>query len=175
MVKQRAIDASWHNTVTITVNTRNYNLFDNYGLLTTQQIRTHVNTYAGTQTRDAQNAYQMAVALAASLTEGARTKVALLSHEYTVNGMVDGLLYFKALIKTATIDTRATTSTIRDKLSSLDRHMQTIDSDISRFVADVKTWEQSLLARGETTNDLLVNLFKGLKSASDLLFVSYIR
>ena len=65
-------------------------------------------------------------------------------------------------------------TTIRRNLSSLDSYINRIDSDIEKFNVYVKTQRVSLLARGETTNDLLVNLFKGYHSASDREFIGYI-
>ena len=116
----------------------------------------------------------MAECFSNSLTATARTRVASRKEEYTLNGLIDGLLYFKAIIKTASVDTRATTTTLRNKLASLDHHMQEVSSNVSTFIVDVKSWQQSLLARGETTNDLMVNVFRGLKACSDTTFVRYI-
>lgn len=174
LADDRAHLSNWKMTTAMTVNGENYDLFDHYGLLTTDQIYQHVMTYIGQPTRDAQNACQMAECFKKSLTQSARTRVSTRKAEYTIGGLVDGLLYFKAIIKTATIDTRATTTTLRNKLSSLDTHMQEVESNVSTFIVDVKAWQQSLLARGETTSDLMVNIFTGLKACSDASFVSYI-
>lgn len=174
MCNKRAIESNWKMTTAIQVDGQTYDLFDHYGMLTTKQILDHVNIYVGTNTRNAQNAYQMAECFSNSLTETARTRVASRKEEYTLNGLIDGLLYFKAIIKTASVDTRATTTTLRNKLASLDHHMQEVSSNVSTFIVDVKSWQQSLLARGETTNDLMVNVFRGLKACSDTTFVRYI-
>ena len=64
---------------------------------------------------------------------------------------------------------------IRAKLSALDSYILTIGCDISKFNAYVKDLIDSLTARGETTQDLLANLFKAYKAVSDREFVSYIR
>ena len=64
---------------------------------------------------------------------------------------------------------------IRDKLSSLDLYLPTIGHDIVKFNAYVKDLLDSLNARGETTHDLLSNVFKAYKSTSDKTFVEYIR
>jgi hypothetical protein len=50
-----------------------------------------------------------------------------------------------------------------------------LDSNIESFNFYVKTQIQSLSARGETTNDLLINLFKGYKAADDAEFLDFIR
>lgn len=174
LADKRAIECNWKMSTLITVDGVQHDLFEQYGFLTTDHIRAHVNTYVGTHTRHAQNAFQMAECFDKTLTESARTRVTTRKEEYTINGMVDGLLFFKAIIKTASIDTRATTTTLRNKLASLDHHMQEVSSNIRTFIVDVKSWQQNLLARGETTNDLMVNVFRGLKACSDANFVRYI-
>ena len=52
--------------------------------------------------------------------------------------------------------------------------MQKVDSDIVEFNNYVDTQVEALAARGQTTNDLLTNLFIGYKAASDKKFVEYI-
>ena len=76
--------------------------------------------------------------------------------------------------QSAQVDTPATVSEIRYKLMNLSQHMQDVDSDIKQFNIDVQTYVMALEARGNTTSDLLVNLFCGCKSASDETFRKYI-
>jgi len=57
----------------------------------------------------------------------------------------------------------------------LDTYIKTVDSDIEKFNNYVKGLLRDLEARGETTQDLLSNLFKGYKAASDEKFVEYIQ
>ena len=52
--------------------------------------------------------------------------------------------------------------------------MPTIGHDITKFNMHVKDLLRQLTARGETTQDLLVNLFKGYAATSDQAFVRYI-
>jgi len=53
--------------------------------------------------------------------------------------------------------------------------MKTVNSDIEKFNLYVRKLRQDLSARGEKSNDLLVNLFKGYASASDEAFTRYIQ
>ena len=57
----------------------------------------------------------------------------------------------------------------------MDTYIKTVDSDIEKFNNYVKSLLRDLEARGETTQDLLSNLFKGYKAASDEKFVKYIQ
>jgi hypothetical protein len=57
----------------------------------------------------------------------------------------------------------------------LDAKMIELDSNIETFNVYVKAQIKNLSARGETTNDLLTNLFKGYKVADDVEFADFIR
>ena len=63
---------------------------------------------------------------------------------------------------------------IRQNLSSLDTYINTIGCDIRKFDAYVQNRLEGLALRGETTNDLLSNLFKGYQAVSYHTFVKYI-
>jgi hypothetical protein len=94
--------------------------------------------------------------------------------KYTVEGKESGPLLFKLLMQTAVVDTVATAEFYRANLSSLDTYIATVDSNIEIFNQYVKTQLAGLKARGETTNDLLTNLFKAYLNVSDEAFVRYI-
>jgi rhamnose utilization protein RhaD (predicted bifunctional aldolase and dehydrogenase) len=66
-------------------------------------------------------------------------------------------------------------SFIRTSLTELDDKMIDLDSDIKAFNFFVQTQVKSLAARGETSSDLLINLFKGYKVADDSEFQNFIR
>jgi hypothetical protein len=86
-----------------------------------------------------------------------------------------GAILLKIIIMKAHVDTRATVSFICTVLSSLDTNMMALDSDISKFNAYVKTQVIALEARGETTSDPLVNVFKGYETAQDSEFALFIK
>ena len=172
--RKRANSANWMATLQVPLNGVTYDLTDNYGFLTFDQIRSHAISYIAAQSRNYQNAFQIYECLFATLTDDARTKVATRFNDYMIADQPDGLLFFKAIIATAQVDTPATVSQIRYKLMNLAQHMQDIDSDIEQFNIDVQTYVMALEARGNTTSDLLVNLFRGYKSASDETFRKYI-
>ena len=69
----------------------------------------------------------------------------------------------------------ATISTILTRLSSLDQYMVVVHSNIKKFNIYVKQQVDGLYARGQVTNDLLSNLFKGYLAASDRQFTAYIK
>ena len=55
-----------------------------------------------------------------------------------------------------------------------EQYMVKVDPKVDIFNRYVKVQRDELAARGETTHDLPMNLFKGYKAASDKAFRSYI-
>jgi len=149
-------------------------LLKDYGRITMDQVRQHADRYIGAVCRAAQNSHQLYVCLQNSLTKEARDKVLLNVHEYTVQGRPSGPLLLRMIIRDSHLDTNATTHIIRERLSSLDQHMVAVSSNIEQFNNHVKELLNSLHARGQHTQDLLANLFKAYKCASDRQFVNYI-
>jgi hypothetical protein len=78
-------------------------------------------------------------------------------------------------MKKAIIDTRATASQLRTNLINLDSYMNVVDSNIRLFNQYVKINSEGLKARGESNDDLMVNLFRGYMQAMDQEFVKYIK
>ena len=163
----RAKNVNWQETLTIMVNGVPLNLVKNYGSITLQQVQAHAAVYSQLFNRDLQNSAQIYQCLSSSLTIEAKTKVVLESAKYTVADETDGLIFFKVLMSIAQVDTRATISVIRTRLSSLDTKIMELDDDIKEFNRFVKSNLGDLAARGETTTDLLVNLFKAYRLCKD--------
>jgi hypothetical protein len=157
----------------------NRNLIKEYGRLTFEEIRNHVDGYAANNTRQAQNNFQMYHCIMNSLTDEGQQKILAEQSKYHTGEGNDsrpsGPLLFKLLMQKAIIDTRATASILRENLSSLDTYMATINSNIENFNKYVKTNYEGLRARGERCDDIMINLFKGYMCASDSEFVRYMR
>ncbi|KAI2498352.1 hypothetical protein MHU86_9103 [Fragilaria crotonensis] len=112
-----------------------------------------------------------------SLTDAAQKQVRTRGnvHPFIFGGKGSGPVLLKVIIMVSHVDTRATITSVRTKLSSLDHAMRDIDSDIELFNDYVLGLVSKLSARGEQTQDLLVNLFKGYKACKDAEFVDYIK
>ena len=99
----------------------------------------------------------------------------MLEHDSdTINGQLNGPVFLKVIITAVHIDTRATVSHIRTNLTNLDDYLQSIGFNIQKFNHYVKGQHSALSTRGKQTQDLLVNLFKAYKKASDATFVCFI-
>jgi hypothetical protein len=155
-------------------------LVDNYGVVDLAQIRSFEEQYLIGNSRASQDNYQLFKCLMNSISKEGKNKILIWKSQYTVGTAGIGLgekasgnLLLKVIIRESHLDTNATTATIRTKLSSLDAYLPTIGSDITKFNGYVRLLIDSLSARGETTQDLLTNLFKGYAAASDKTFVEY--
>ena len=152
-------------------------LLDQYGELTYEQVKAHVTSYVATDTRQAQDSFMLYNCIMNSLNEVAQKQVRNrgLVTSFHHGGRGSGALLLKVVIMVSHVDTRATVTAVRTKLSSLDSAMKEHNSDIMVFNDHVLSLVSQLHARGEQTQDLLVNLFKGYKACRDAEFVEYIK
>jgi hypothetical protein len=127
-----------------------------------------------TPTRQAQNNTMMYKCIKNSIEEEGKVKILAELDSYHVQGVGCGPLLFKVIMGKAVVDNRATASFYRNNLLELDSYMSTINGDVALFNHYVKQQVYNLKARGETVNDLLLNLFKGYRATSDSKFSRYI-
>jgi hypothetical protein len=97
------------------------------------------------------------------------------SHKFRIQNEPDGLLYFKVIVGIAHLNTRATVTVIRTRLSSLDTKILDVQDNISELNAFVKLQQAGLEAGGVRTDDLLVNLFKAYKACLDAEFKTWVK
>jgi hypothetical protein len=152
------------------VNSTTDSLLESYGHISLERIRDFERTYIHTQDRAAQDTEMMSKCLLASLTEDALATVMLVEDEYHVGGEPSGNLLLRVIIRESSLDSNATATVIRTKLSTLDQYMPTVKSNIKVFNTYIKVQLRMLTARGETTNDLLVHLFAAYQKALDKNF-----
>jgi hypothetical protein len=151
------------------------NILKDYGILTIENVQAHSNTYLALQGRSAQNNMQLYNCLVHSLTETGQNKIMHETDKFTdANGRICGVCYLKVIIDSARVETNATTAHIRTNLSHLDSQMYNKDYNIIEFNNYVKGQVAELNACGETSNDLLINLFAGYTSVPEPAFVQYI-
>jgi hypothetical protein len=169
-------------TDVITGTTTDYNLLSQYGLIPLAAVRAHVMTYYATPTKRAQDSFMACQSLLSSLTLDFLKLITAESNDYHLPEIVAaegrvpaGPLLLKLIISKAHVDSRATVSFIRTSLTLLDAKMIELDSNVETFNQYVKAQIKNLAARGETSSDLLINLFKGYRAANDVEFADFIR
>jgi hypothetical protein len=178
----------WNNIFTVPVTipstgiTTNHNLLDEYGLIPLTSVKAHTMTYYATQSKQAQDSFMACQSLLSSLTLEFLKLITSESSDYHLPSIVSsqgpvpaGLLLLKLIISQAHVDSQATVLHIQTLLTLLDTKMIELDLNIETFNQYVKAQIKNLLAWGETSSDLLINLFKGYKVADDVEFLDFIR
>ena len=150
-------------------------LIDHHGEVAMETIRAFEETYIDSESRAAQDTAQLYRCLMTSMSKEGKRKILVWENMYNIRGLGSGNLLLKTIIRESHLDTNATSSSIRTKLTDLDRYLPTIGQDIVKFNTYVKLLVDGLKTRGEVTQDLLVNLFKGYLACSDTEFVEYIK
>ena len=152
------------------------NLLDmitNHGRFTLEHLRAFSATFINNQARAAQDNIQMVKCILSSLTLPGFRKINTWHSDWHIGDRPVAYLLIKVIIRESYIDTQATTRILRDHLSSSPAKLEELKGDIDQFNAFVKVTMDQLAARGETTQDLLANLFKGYLSSRDVNFRKY--
>jgi hypothetical protein len=137
------------------------NLISDYGQITLERIQAVEEGRMNQQTRLAQDNRALYECLNNSLTTEGLAKVRINEVEYMHGNppLPSGLLFLKIVIRESYLDSNATSSMIRIQLSNLDTYIVQAGNDINKFNKHVQALLEALNARGETTSDLLTNLF----------------
>lgn len=173
----RSILTSWTLTVPDDIqdpNSPTKHLIHQHGEISLQHIHDYVSTFVNQNNRLAQENMQMVQAILNSLSIAGFNKVQVWQTDWTVHDLPAALLLIKVIIREAFIDTNATTRILREKLSSLPEQLQLLNNDITALNSFVMVTLNQLAARGETSTDLLANLFKGYLPTGDRVFTAYI-
>jgi hypothetical protein len=189
-VRNRSIEQHWDNILNIDVPLATpiqnqavptYNLVTQYGRMTKANVDTSARRYAFTESRDAQNSHQLFQFLYRSMDDAAQARLGVQESDYLIHTpadptvlMFNGPLYLKTIIGLAHIDTRATAAHIRQSLAKLPAKLAELSFDITDFNDYVKVQRGALMARGEESTDLLVDLFDALSSVPDIPFTQYV-
>jgi hypothetical protein len=145
-----------------------------HGMFNMPELTLFVNPTMVANDRSTQDNFMAASALLASITAAFMTRINIHRAQYTIGDNIAAILLLKVIIRESHLDSNASTRIAREKLSSLDTHMKAQGNDILKFNAFVQTQLDALHARGESTLDLLTNLFKGYASVPNEAFVKYI-
>ena len=110
-------------------------LIESYGEISYQDVCNHALTYMHEDTREAQDSFMMYHCLMNSLTDEAQKQVRTRGNvlPFMFGGKGSGPVLLKVIIMVSHVDTRATITSVRTKLSNLDHAMREQDSDIEHF------------------------------------------
>jgi hypothetical protein len=181
---------AWGNIMEVNVgdanNPVNRNMLTNHGEISSDKCKATSATYLNTDSRRAQNNYQLYLCLTKSVDADTIEKMSDESEKYTVtipganNAPATthscGVCYLKLLLAKAEVDNKAVASHVRTNLSKLDQYMVSeAKSNITKFNEYVRKQLRILSQRGEESSDTLTNLFKGYLACNDKDFVADIK
>ena len=174
LLEERATNFGWDTSIMMIpdINGNPTNLLIEYGTITVEQVQAHEESYLNTQTRNAQDSNPLYECIMNSISTECKAKLTIWKKEYRCGNLPSGNLLLKILIRECHLDTNATVGGIRNRLSALDSYLPTVGYNITKFNMYVKNLVDQLQARGEYTNDLLINLFKGYLAATDKSFTT---
>ncbi len=128
---------------------------------------------AGHQARATQNNHMMAQCLLKSLTPAAKTYLQVYQSQYTFDGVEYGPLIYKKIMQMATIDSVATTETLRANLTNLPIYVASVNGDIDLINSYFNVNYTQILARGSTVDDPIAKLFDAYLVIPDYNFKAY--
>jgi hypothetical protein len=126
------------------------------------------------ESRAKQNNTMMSMCLNKSLTASAKASLLTYRNEYTFDGVEYAPLMYKIIMRLATIDSVATTQTLRDNLQNLGVFAVTVKGDIDKINAEFDMNYSQLLARGATLDDPIGILFDAYLLVPCYNFIKYI-
>jgi hypothetical protein len=186
-LRQKSQEMGWDTgttdilTIPVTVNgtIQQYNLLTNYGLIEQEDIRAQCLTYCSSQTRQAQNNFQLAACILNSLSIEGKKTIASEPEKYHTDSTLaipSGPMLFKLIMSKALVDNKSTTSMYRSNLQHLEVHMGMLNSNIVDFNRYVTDNRNQLRNRNEFVGeaDMIERLFKAYLVVQDSDFVNFI-
>jgi hypothetical protein len=111
------------------------------------------------QTRAKQNNTMMCICLSKSLTAAAQAKLLACRSEFTFDDVEYGPLMYKVIMRLTTMDSVATTQSLRENLQNLATYAATVQGDIDRIHEEFDKNYSQIIARGATVDDPIQILF----------------
>ena len=185
-LSQRANESDWWHLLKVPQvydeDTPPVSILTNYGTFTMEYLKEYIETMHPSGSRWHQDNFQCQQCIFNSLSEEALNKVNLHMDEITVDIEINGeyhpqiqaLLLIKLIIREARVETPHRTRIIRQRLGDLEGAIARFGYDISMFNTYVLGLLADLTAMGETTHDVLANLFRAYLTAPDEGFKAYI-
>ena len=155
------------------------NIIKSYGQIDEATLKTECEKFCKAREADAkscskQNNTMMSMCLNKSLTASAKASLLTYRNVYTFYSMEYAPLMYKIIMRLATIDSVATTQTLRDNLQNLGVFAVTVKGDIDKINMEFDTNYSQLLARGATLDDPIGILFEACLLVPCYNFTKYI-
>ena len=154
-------------------------IIKNYGQIDELTLKMQCENFckpgeANAQTRAKQNNTMMCACLSKSLTADAKAKLLAHRSDFTFDGVEYAPVMYKVIMRLATMDSVATTQTLRDNLQNLGTFAATVKGDIDKIHAEFDKNYSQLLSRGASVDDPIQILFDAYQVVPCYNFQTYI-
>jgi hypothetical protein len=177
---QRVDEADWMDLFMVPLDNEDVDgealfFLKHYGMFTLAALTEYIEVHhIGNQDRWEQDNVQAQMCIMNSLSQDAKHRIGVWADDYTIEGEIQTLLLLKVIIRESRGDTNHRKLVLRQQLSSLDLKVESLGWSITKLHTHVKDTVEDLTALGETTQDLLANLFKAYAKVPDDEFVLYV-
>ncbi len=150
-----------------------------YGQIDEPTLKAHCDKFckamgAKFKTHAAQNNHMMAQCLKKSPTVASLARLKPYQAQYMFEGVEYRPLMYKTIMRLATINSIATTETLRANLNNLPSYAATVNGNVDLINSYFDTNYTQILARGATVDDPIAKLFNAYLSVPDCNFKQYI-
>jgi hypothetical protein len=157
-------------------------IINDFGKKNLQEVREWERTFIGRDVREAQDSAILVEILMQTLSAKGKDRITIWKDDYQYTDItghdgetfIGGVALWKVIVRESYLDSSATVSSIRNDLINLHEWIQENGTDIVELNAHVLSCMDGLRARGETTHDLLVCLFKAYRACKDTRFLAYV-
>jgi hypothetical protein len=175
-VQQRATQFGWTPILQIDQGGTILSFIENYGQITINSIKAAAAIHVAANDRNTQNSSQMYTLLITSITDVLLGKVISQKEHYkSTAGFQDGPSLLKVIVTILQVDTRAQAGYIRQCLARLSIVILTpeYNCNIQKINEYVVVLEEGLAARGESSQDTMMNVQAAYMVCKDADFVRH--
>jgi hypothetical protein len=159
---------------------KSINIIKNYGQINKATLKTACEQFckAGeidSQTRAKQNNMMMSNCLSNPLSMEAKVRLLTYQNDYTFHGVEYAPLMYKVIMRLATIDSIATTQTLRDNLQNLGVFAATVNGDIDKINSKFNQNYSQIIAQGATVDNPIGIIFEAYSIVPCYNFTTYMK
>jgi hypothetical protein len=159
---------------------KSIDIIKNYGQINKATLKTACEQFCkageiNSQTQAKQNNTMMSNCLSNLLSMEAKVRLLTYQNDYTFDGMEYAPLMYKVIMRLATIDSIATTQTLRDNLQNLGVFAATVNGDIDKINSKFDQNYSQIIAQGATVNNPIGIIFKAYSIVPCYNFTTYMK
>jgi hypothetical protein len=159
---------------------KSIDIVKNYGQIDKATLKTACEQFCkaeeiDSQSRAKQNNTMMSNCLSNSLSMEAKVRLLTYQNNYTFNGVEYAPLMYKVIMRLTTIDSIATTQTLRDDLQNLGVFAATVSGVIDKINSEFDQNYSQIIAQGATVDDPIDIIFEAYSVVPCYNFTTYMK